>query len=827
MRISLRPSLLVPAILLLCALGFVLWVNASRVRRVDYISGLAGGAQVLPDRASSTGYAGGVRVLIAPERNNDSYQWIVQTQQTLARDEWRLRWADYDNAPIGREVRSPSVYRWWLGLVAWFERSLSIHSPALAVERAARVADPALHVLLLIGTAAFVGWRFGLGAAAAVGTALVAIYPWAGAFLPGQPGDQGLIQAFGLWSILPLLAGLLPRRPEPPMGRSVAPAAPERERRKHRWFAIAGLIGGLGLWVSVAAGLAVLMGIVTGGLAAALLARRSGPAVRSNLPGTAWRFWALGGAIATLLAYLLEYFPAHMGRLQLASVHPLHGIAWLAVGELLVRTEGWIAGVDAPRSRRGLAIVALAALGAAALPVAHVLSGGPGLFAGGLAAQRLSQLPNAPVAANLFDWLGRAGFGAALIATLLPLFIAIAAAGWLLVRRAVEVGVATSLVIALGPVLVVLGFAVFQLRAWGQVDSALIALLVAIVAGTRGGRLPRFVRWTAVGLGAFSLLIGARLLLPARPTPEGYAVLPSEVEALIERDLAHWLAKRAGPNAIVFAPPQVSASLWFHGGLRELGSPYPENEEGFAASVRIASATSIDETLALIQRRGITHIVMPSWDPFLFEYARLGGGSAENSFIGLLQKWMPPRWLRPVAYQVPQIPGFDRPSVALFEVVELQENADALSRLVEYFVETQQNDLALSASYALKEAFADHLGATVARAQAEAVLGETPDFRALVDRIQQQLAAGAGQFLPWDRRVSLAIVLARAKRFELARNEAERCLAEIDEARLRALTTVPLYQFQVLLKAFRLQIADPRLQALARDLLSAEMREAL
>src|SRR5882762_2240432 len=127
-------------IALLCACGFLLWIDAVHVRRVEYISGLAEPATTV-DAASPTGYRAGLRKLIVPEHNNSSYQWIAQTQQMLARSEWRVRHVDYDNAPFGREVRSPSPYRWWLGLVAWCEHALSGRPLGQAVERAAWLAD--------------------------------------------------------------------------------------------------------------------------------------------------------------------------------------------------------------------------------------------------------------------------------------------------------------------------------------------------------------------------------------------------------------------------------------------------------------------------------------------------------------------------------------------------------------------------------------------------------------------------------------------------------------------------------------------------------------
>ncbi|MEO7412696.1 MAG: hypothetical protein ABIZ81_05005, partial [Opitutaceae bacterium] len=135
----------------LCACGFLVWTNIERARRVDAVTNTDREGAVA-DAASPTGYADGKRWLIVPEHNNRSYQWISETQQMLARDEWRLRHVDYENAPFGREVHAASPYRWWLGLVAWLEHVISGRPLGLSVERAALWADPLLHLSLLAGT---------------------------------------------------------------------------------------------------------------------------------------------------------------------------------------------------------------------------------------------------------------------------------------------------------------------------------------------------------------------------------------------------------------------------------------------------------------------------------------------------------------------------------------------------------------------------------------------------------------------------------------------------------------------------------------------------
>ena len=192
--------------------------------------------------------------MIVPERNSDSYHWIAQTQQMFARGEWRVRRVDYDNAPLGRAVDSPSPYRWWLGLVAWLDHAVSGRPIGPAVEQAALLADPLLHLLLVVAVTVFVARQFGLFPAALCSAGLAAIFPFAGSFIPGAPDDRGLALGCAIWSVLPLLAGLR-AGPEDAAGR-----------RARRWFFIAGVTGGLSAWVSVVSQVPVILGIALGGL---------------------------------------------------------------------------------------------------------------------------------------------------------------------------------------------------------------------------------------------------------------------------------------------------------------------------------------------------------------------------------------------------------------------------------------------------------------------------------------------------------------------------------------------------------------------------------
>jgi hypothetical protein len=810
------------------ALGFLVWINHARMQRVEYVSSLPGRAQSVDvlDPALPTGYAHGQRELIVPERSENSFHWIAQTQQMFALREWRVRHVDYDNAPFGRGVSSASPYRWWLGLVAWVDHTLSGRPIGLSVERAALWAEPVLHGLLLLGLTIFAAWRFGPFAAALLAIGLVAVFPFAAGFLPGVPDDHGLANGCALGSILALLAGMNTLRPGDDQG-----AAGSAGREARRWFALAGMVGGFGVWISVSTQVPILAGILFGALMAAWIVRRSGagnPAGALMVPP--WRLWACSGGAAILVGYLIEFFPAHLGSWQLNVVHPLYGLAWIGAGELLTRVVTWIQRDEKPSRRtRDLLVVALAAAVIAAVPVVMKLTRSRGFLAADLSSFRLTAQPNGVVASSLWAWLIRDGMTAGIWATVLPMVLVLPAI-WLILRRHTGVAARASLALALGPVAVALAFACRQLSWWHVLDGALLAL----VASTLPAHMAvdrRSGRWLWTGLAALLLIPGVIPLWPQRVTKAEDKLTSAEAEELIERDLAHWLAKHAGSEgAVVFAPPRETVSLSFYGGLGGIGTFSADNDEGLRATITIASVTTLPEAQILIQARRIRYIIIPSWDSFFDDYARLYLVKAQSSrksvLIPELRRLNLPPWLRPVPYEIIKIGGYEGQSVLVLEVVDEQSPAVATSRLAEYLVETGKLDQAASAGEALRR-FPGDIGALAARAQVQSARGDQAGLGQTLDSLLARLATGADRYLPWDRRVSLAIVLARADRTDLAREQLRRCLAEVSDRKLRSLTIGSLYNLLVLTHSFGTAAPDPRWHGLALDLLPGELRSGL
>lgn len=788
-------------------------MNVVRIRHIESVSMLGEGSEKTPAvvSASTRELAPGNR-LILPAQLTGSYHWLAQTQRMFNRGEWRVRHIDYENAPDGRAVYAPSPYRWWLGLIAWCDHILSGRSSAQAVEAAALVADPILHLLLILGTTILVAWRFGALPAALVSIGLVTFFPFGAGYLPGVPDDRAMAQILALGSVLLLAGGI----------RTIAAADDEQTTR--RWFILAGVVGGLGLWVSVSVQGPVLVGIIAGALFAAWVARTSKPGKSIELVALPWRAWAVAGALTTLGAYLIEFAPAHIWHWQLSVIHPLYGLAWLGVGEILAYCAAWIQSGKFPQSLRGNTRLACALVAVAALPAAIWKIHGSDFLIPDVSSFRLTKLPEGAIAPGFGAWIARDGLSPSVFATLLPLLLVVPA-GWFLLRSTTALVRRISIAITLGPVVVALGFAWHQLVWWNTLDGLLLVTLVVMTTGIAGATHRGHAR-LGLASGAVLLSLGVFLIAPWRKTRTENELTRSEVVGLIERDLAGWLALHADPAGVVLlAPPNETTALCYYGGMRGMGSFSWENKEGVAAAMLILKNRSLPEAKALIDRRKITHIILLSWDSEFDDYARSRPGQNEGTFRDRLELSTLPAWLRPLAYPLPSIAGFDGQSVTVFEVVDEQETATAVSRITEYLIETGDLRQAAAAAEGLRHFPAD-FGALVARAEVEFARGDEAEFAKSLKGIQARLATKYPAILPWDLRVGLAVVLAKAKQERLAREELAACLKVADEAKLRSLSPGSLYRLLVLTRLFDMPLKSP-LRESALALLPVDQRERL
>ncbi len=796
----------IPTAVLACA--FLARVNIWLIERVESDSQLFASNPAL-DPSSPTGLAHAQRDLIVPERNEDSLHWIMQTQQMLSQHEWRVRHVDYDNAPQGRNVSAPSPYRWWLGAVAWADHAISGRAVGLAVTHAALYTDPLLQGIALLLITGFVAYAFSGFSATWFALGFATLFPLATLFQPGAPDDRGLAAIAALSDLLVVLWAL----------RATTPGS------RRRWI-VAGLVGGLNLWISVQTGVPVLLGIFFGGAAFSLLGARSSAGDAHALEGApAWRMWSYAGASATLVAWVAEYFPGHCANWNIEFVHPLYALAWLGLGEILAQL------IRANSPRKPLRTALFCALGLTAIaPIVVIMAKGDtrGFLAVDLLAQRLTKLPNSPVAASVRVWLLHEGFSAAFVFAVLPAFVALIAIAAAFQLRLDRDGRAC---IILGTLVVALGFAWNELTFWSAVNAVALAALTILSPGIANGAR----RWSwAVALALVVAAVGGtKLAWPGPDARAGATLTAASAQLLIERDLAHWLAQRMADvppgekPSVVLASPRVTMSQSFYGNLHGIGTVNTDNRGGLGATIAIVSATTMEEAQTLMAQRNVKYLVIPSWDPFFEDYTHLylakNFANWHPFFIPQLRQWHLPAWLRPIPYEMPPIGGYETQSVLIFEIVPDQNPAVAASRLGEYFIESGRTSDLVWADDALRR-FPGDVGALAARAQIAAARSDDVTYQQIMTTLIPRLRAGGDRFLLWDRRVSVAIALARGGQQDLARAQVQHCIQDLDLAKARSLSTGFLYNLLVVANALHIEINNPALKQAVLKLLPPELR---
>ncbi|MBK8477599.1 MAG: hypothetical protein IPL39_15255 [Opitutaceae bacterium] len=824
MRVPLRPHFLLGSIIPLAALVFMIWAHWRRAERVQHVSATKSWSVDAPrtDVQSRTGWEAGRRHLVLTQPYAEGHGWIAQAQQMLAAGDLRARRAEDDNAPYGRPALAASAYRWWLGALAGCDGVLTDVPVGWAVERTVLYANPLLQVVLLLGTLPYVVRRFGYAAGAWWALGVAGLYPMAGSFAPGLPGARGLALGCVLWSLLPLVVVVLR-----PMREGGGASGGGLIRPVRGAFVVAGLAGALGLWVDASLQVPALGGAALGALGAALASRKSGDE-GAVFAAAGWRTWGRTLGLGGLVLYLIDYFPGE--GLALEVLNPFYACAAWGLGEVLGFALPWAAGRGRPAGWRAMVGLVAGAMALAAVPVALMMGDSAGCFAAELSSDRLCDLPGSIAAPSLSHGLIHlrlAPFGAAA----LPV-VGLGLAGVVLWYWRGGAARRPALALLAGPAVVFAGMACVQLAHCNALDAVVVLAGLALVATPRADAVEGR-RWLGVLAGLALLVPGIGLLAPGARQQSDAELTDIEMQGILERDLAQWLSTRASDGqAIVLTAPDLAAALSHYGGLRVVNSLAWENKDGFSGAVRIARSSTAEEALALIQQRGLTHLVLPSWNRLLDDFISLRSPTGEGSpvlpdcFLSRLRRWDLPAWLQPLTYHIPESALYPGEFVMVLAVVEEQEEPLAVARLAEYFAENAMREPAASVVEELKQ-FPGDAGALAALAQVQRMLGDTAGLNATLGAIEVLLAAGAEQGAAWDRRFSLAVSLVLARRNDRAQPLFAACFAELDEAKLRSLSPSALIRFLALAKLFKLEQGDARLKALAPSLLPPALRGRL
>tara|TARA_B110000305_G_scaffold232707_2_gene288066 strand:- start:7294 stop:9726 length:2433 start_codon:yes stop_codon:yes gene_type:complete len=786
------------ALVPLAVVVLIIRFNATATTRIETVSTRFVERLVDPTTVTGAEVEIGVRrSQVVPGHNLESMEWILQAEQIRQDGVWRLEKVDYDNAPNGRGVESPSAIRWWLAWLSGDGKDAAEVRDHVAA--ASLRSDPILHLVLFCLLVGIWMWHWGFFPAAAGSLILGLYYPLIGSFHPGAPTSAGMATVLCGIMWISFAAGL---KTELHLGRG------------RSWWIISGIAAGFAIWIAPNRGFLLGIALTVSGMLAEWRQRQEQPEQRFP-----WWSWGVAGAMTALILYGIDFAgrEAAWANGRLHQIHPLYTISWLGIAAISATLGNW-------RKQRsdwiklGLGIVATFSL------VAYMIgTKDDGFLSSGLGADLLTHLPQSVSSKSFVEWVNDHSAGTVAAGTMLPLGL-IAWAAWIAFQTSIPRPTRILLGTSLLPLVIAVAVGFSNLSWWGSVGVGL-ALVVVILAGQATGTKGRvgllgFIIFTT---GIAWLELGARMGEASDPE-----LIESDVRSLAERDLGHWLSLRGDEfHSVVLSPPDTTPALYFYGGVKGLGSPFPENGDGFIAAVRIASASSPDESLALATQRELSHIVIPSWDGFLDEYAQLGAAQPEHSMMAMLHQWLAPRWIRAMDHTLPADEVFDGFDTKIFAVTETQDNASALSRLGEYFAETKRHDFAAAIAVTLQKSFPSDLSGLVAQAHIGIAQGNFAVFNESFESIRQQVEDERDGDLEFDRRVSLANILMLGREPEFARDQVIHCMDEMDAYLLKTVSTANLYRFILLTDSFQEPFPEPELDEFARALLQSDLENGI
>jgi hypothetical protein len=322
-------------------------------------------------------------------------------------------------------------------------------------------------------------------------------------------------------------------------------------------------------------------------------------------------------------------------------------------------------------------------LGWQVLPAAMVLAGAAFIHVATLSSARTALhgaglMPAGTVAA----WIAVHATAAAVAAVVSGLLLLVQLRRQRSALRPPELGL---LAVTAAPAVVALSLAFLQVRWLGTAAAALLVLLLitgALHAGPlrrRSGRRPDAMHHgrappdsaptgAARPRRACTALAAAFVVLVLAPFPVLTALVPwrsgyaaaAEAPQVVLREVAYLLRAHHGTgDIIVAAPPTATTWLVFFGGFRGVGTLYWENADGLRATTRIFAAPSAEEAGRVIYQRGVTHLVIPSWETDVAGYGFLHALAAAAAL---------PDWLTPVPFTMPDIPALHGAGIRVYEV---------------------------------------------------------------------------------------------------------------------------------------------------------------
>ena len=640
------------------------WRVLDVVKGLPYVDdSLGAGSAALPD---------GCRSAVFEPESLDSQWYVMHTSQMLRDSAVRVRSTRQDNAPFGRDLHWSAAIPWVASTTA---TCLAIQRGGPAVEQVTAAAMLVPVILQAIGAALLLimGWRaWGFSGGSALAVMYLACPAIVARFHPSDIDHHGLVETLAMGQAIAIHAGLAAAARDSDKGL-------REYHRPRAWWVLAGVLGGIALWINAQTAL-IGLGASTLGLIACLSVPQFG--IRERLRPANVLAWGASGAVVSLLFYCVEYFPAVWSS-RLEVNHPLWACAWLGGAAFLATFVGPRGqGVSAIRPGRLLAARLVTGL-VAALPVLLVwllrekvfIPSDPFIFR--LIVEAVGEHKPLLTALGQFEDTWK------VIAFLLPQVCAVMLTGcWLLVGGGGRGRIAIGVVFFAVTATIVQVDSILHVR-WQHLAAGMWAMYdAALMAGLLAARLTQWKHWLVCstvlvvmsGVTAPMVLLGMDAAAEMR---EGVQSIPRVFgPTLMLREIAHSLARETAPRQpVVFTDPSNATELAFYGNCQVLGTLYWENEAGLKRTAALFRENDEAAFRNALEAAGVTHIVIPSWAGLASakDYDFQGVGRPLNarkpSFVDrLVDGQEHPAWLEEVPTRLPEKFGMKRSWIKIYRL---------------------------------------------------------------------------------------------------------------------------------------------------------------
>ena len=652
----------------------------------------------------------------------DGYVWNRHAEKLGENGEWRMRYTDMDNAPQGREIHWNSAFAWYLRALGEVHSHFSGDTLRNSIFRMSIWANPLLLIFALGLFATLSARRFGPLCGSVLAIGMITTASFYEGFLPAYPDHHG-ITAFALMGLIFGIAWAGAGWVQKPEGTAFLP--PKSLKQARHGMVFSGISAAAALWISGFSAAVIAFGIGFGAILGVCFFAKSAEREGYEYHCELWKLWALVTAGGSLFFYLLEYFPNHMG-MRLEVNHPLYALAWLGGGWIIYEATLWIRAIQQKPTPFPWKRFILPFLACLVLPSLILLGGSKFYtlrdeFQTGLLKNVAEVLPLLTrIQMGAITWKVAFGY--------FPLFV-LAALVLIFIPRMCSAAKGVFLLL-ICPILVVTCMQFAQVR-WGMLNGPTYIALAGVLIPQVWSLLPKTTIFRTIGaivlaamIYLFSIDTVNGMLIPfwnQYTSKKNMQVGSGQLLALLHRDMAKTLLQNAnGKPIVLLSSPNSSCLLATLGGFKTVGTLYWENTEGLKSAAQMLNAQSDDEALELLQKHGITHVSLMTWENFIGPYFQIiypnpvPGKSLENSFgqRALFKKQIP-RWARPIPYPKNFLTNALNQDVLMLEIVPNQTQEEAEFHLARYARISEGNPVA--AEILLKGILDRSPGANVAR----------------------------------------------------------------------------------------------------------------